>query len=286
MQAILTKVFNLSNVWDPSYMLWYTREASVAVYVSNLPMIWPLLRQWFPFLRNLTPGNRTTSANRGYGNSSSRGHGNNIKLTSQSHTITGSSMQKPNFVKRMSNGVTTTISKNRATTTLTSVDSGDELDFIHNKDSQERINNLSEERDSYSREGNSNELTGKGGITKSTTIQVHEEIMPQKKGVVKNLQKQRVQQERGEGPFGEDVEKAAAQKWDWENDGGNTYHAGAIGENQEREGRSSDVEHVSDAPRRMRSFSRPRAAQPGANPQRVAYSRKDTDDEQLSRFQS
>jgi hypothetical protein len=36
-------------------MLWYTREASVAVYMSNLPMIWPLLREWFPCLRALTP---------------------------------------------------------------------------------------------------------------------------------------------------------------------------------------------------------------------------------------
>jgi hypothetical protein len=35
-------------------MLWYTREASVAVYVANLPLIWPLLREWFPILRNAT----------------------------------------------------------------------------------------------------------------------------------------------------------------------------------------------------------------------------------------
>ncbi|KAH9886372.1 hypothetical protein F4778DRAFT_479071 [Xylariomycetidae sp. FL2044] len=54
--ALLTKVFNLSNIWDPSYMLWYVREASVAIYVSNLPMIWPLLREWFPFLKTLSPG--------------------------------------------------------------------------------------------------------------------------------------------------------------------------------------------------------------------------------------
>src|SRR5436305_1337919 len=38
--AILTKVFNLSDVYSPNYMLWYVREASVAVYVSNLPLIW------------------------------------------------------------------------------------------------------------------------------------------------------------------------------------------------------------------------------------------------------
>ncbi|KAF2460094.1 hypothetical protein BDY21DRAFT_184732 [Lineolata rhizophorae] len=52
--AILTKYYNLSNVYDTSYMLWYFREASVAVYVANLPMIWPLLREWFPFLRDLS----------------------------------------------------------------------------------------------------------------------------------------------------------------------------------------------------------------------------------------
>lgn len=33
-------------------MLWYIREASVAVYVANLPIIWPMLREWFPYLRN------------------------------------------------------------------------------------------------------------------------------------------------------------------------------------------------------------------------------------------
>lgn len=54
--AVLTKIYNLSNVYDTSYMLWYTREASVAVYVSNLPMIWPLLREWFPCLRKLSTG--------------------------------------------------------------------------------------------------------------------------------------------------------------------------------------------------------------------------------------
>ena len=35
-------------------MLWYIREASVAVYVANLPILWPLLREWIPFLRHAT----------------------------------------------------------------------------------------------------------------------------------------------------------------------------------------------------------------------------------------
>jgi hypothetical protein len=43
--AILTKVYNLSDVYDSAYMLWYTREASIAVYITNLPGIWPLLRE-------------------------------------------------------------------------------------------------------------------------------------------------------------------------------------------------------------------------------------------------
>lgn len=35
-------------------MLWYTREASVAVYIANLPGIWPLLREHICFLRERT----------------------------------------------------------------------------------------------------------------------------------------------------------------------------------------------------------------------------------------
>ncbi|KAL1657316.1 hypothetical protein SLS61_000362 [Didymella pomorum] len=52
--AILTKVYNLSDIYDSAYMLWYTREASVAVYVANLPGIWPLAREHIRFLRDHT----------------------------------------------------------------------------------------------------------------------------------------------------------------------------------------------------------------------------------------
>jgi len=52
--AILTKVFNLSDIYSPVYMLWYTRESSVAIYVANLPMIWSLLLEIFPPLRSAT----------------------------------------------------------------------------------------------------------------------------------------------------------------------------------------------------------------------------------------
>ena len=40
-------------------MLWYVRESSVAMYVANLPMIWPTLREWFPFLRTLSMNGRS-----------------------------------------------------------------------------------------------------------------------------------------------------------------------------------------------------------------------------------
>lgn len=53
-------------------MLWYTREASVAVYVANLPGIWPLAREHIRFLRE-TSNSYITSQSRmpryGYGSS-------------------------------------------------------------------------------------------------------------------------------------------------------------------------------------------------------------------------
>ena len=69
--AILTKVFNLSDVYSTVYMLWYIREASTAIYVANLPMIWPLLREWFPYLREMTPRHRSGSSNRKNGTAGS-----------------------------------------------------------------------------------------------------------------------------------------------------------------------------------------------------------------------
>ena len=126
--AILTKVFNLSNIWDPSYMLWYTREASVAVYVSNLPMIWPLLREWFPALRALTPGAKSS------GVSGKRGLGGNTG------TI-GSVQQRRDWKgRRLSSGkgdngiVTTILGKGDSTEELSGSD-GTEMGTVCRKDS-------------------------------------------------------------------------------------------------------------------------------------------------------
>ena len=56
--AILTKLYCLvPELISYVYMNWYFREASVAVYVTNLPAVWPLLREIFPRLQ--TWGSRT-----------------------------------------------------------------------------------------------------------------------------------------------------------------------------------------------------------------------------------
>jgi hypothetical protein len=73
--SILTKVYCLvPSLISYVYMNWYFREASVAVYVTNLPTIWPLLRELFPGLQ--TWGTRSkvsgTSGERPWVSSDSR----------------------------------------------------------------------------------------------------------------------------------------------------------------------------------------------------------------------
>lgn len=83
--AVLTKVYSL----DPalvsySYLNWYFREASVSVYVTNLPAIWALLRDTFPVVKRWgypaatsyaggTGGSRTGKAWPSHGASRNRG---------------------------------------------------------------------------------------------------------------------------------------------------------------------------------------------------------------------
>ena len=64
-------------------MLWYTREASVAVYVANLPGIWPLMREHIGCLRD-----HTTSYITGQSRMPHYGHGSqygNISKPERSH---------------------------------------------------------------------------------------------------------------------------------------------------------------------------------------------------------
>lgn len=59
--AILTKVYCLvPSLISYVYMNWYFREATVAVLVTNLPLIWSLLRDVFPALRSWTGSKRGT----------------------------------------------------------------------------------------------------------------------------------------------------------------------------------------------------------------------------------
>lgn len=59
--AILTKVYCLyTPLVSYEYLNWYCREASVSVYVTNLPIIWSLARNTFPALRRW--GYKTTTS--------------------------------------------------------------------------------------------------------------------------------------------------------------------------------------------------------------------------------
>ncbi|KAE9365738.1 hypothetical protein N431DRAFT_385617 [Stipitochalara longipes BDJ] len=50
--ACTSKYFTFRDIWDDSYQFWYLREASIAMYVTNLPYVWSLARQTFRVLRS------------------------------------------------------------------------------------------------------------------------------------------------------------------------------------------------------------------------------------------
>lgn len=162
--ALLTKIFNLTNVWDPTYMLWYTREASVAVYVSNLPMIWPLLREYFPFLRTLTPGARNTSQR---SKSLTAGPGQSVRMSGTRHLPGGI----------MDSRVTTTIRgmpKTDSTEELSGFETDAELGMIARQDSWGHHGGKGMFGFATSPGLNHWE---KGGIQKVTTVQIsHEQV--------------------------------------------------------------------------------------------------------------
>jgi hypothetical protein len=60
--ALLTKIFSLvPSLVSYAYLNWYFREASVSVYVANLPPIWALVRDIFPTVRYWGYPSRTYS---------------------------------------------------------------------------------------------------------------------------------------------------------------------------------------------------------------------------------
>lgn len=63
--AILTKVYCLvPSLISYVYMNWYFRETTVAILVTNLPLIWSLLRDVFPALKSWTGGSKRGTSNR------------------------------------------------------------------------------------------------------------------------------------------------------------------------------------------------------------------------------
>ncbi|PYH47821.1 uncharacterized protein BP01DRAFT_198501 [Aspergillus saccharolyticus JOP 1030-1] len=50
--AITSKYFTFKNIYDNSYQFWYLREASIGMYVTNLPFVWSLARSTISFLKS------------------------------------------------------------------------------------------------------------------------------------------------------------------------------------------------------------------------------------------
>lgn len=58
--ALLTKIYCLvPSLISYVYMNWYFREATVAMLVTNLPLVWSLLREIFPAIRSWTGSKRS-----------------------------------------------------------------------------------------------------------------------------------------------------------------------------------------------------------------------------------
>ncbi|PYH93415.1 hypothetical protein BO71DRAFT_420082 [Aspergillus ellipticus CBS 707.79] len=49
--AITSKCFTFKDIYDDSYQFWYLREASIGMYVTNLPFVWSLARSTLSFLK-------------------------------------------------------------------------------------------------------------------------------------------------------------------------------------------------------------------------------------------
>ncbi|EED12132.1 conserved hypothetical protein [Talaromyces stipitatus ATCC 10500] len=71
--AIVSKVFTFRDIYDTSYQFWYLREASVGIYVSNLPYVWSFLRRTIGFLHSTATGSKKSSQQLYYGGKTS-GH--------------------------------------------------------------------------------------------------------------------------------------------------------------------------------------------------------------------
>jgi hypothetical protein len=60
MCAVLNKYYSFAHPFAPTWMFWYIREASTAIYVANAPMCWTLVRRIFNVKGFLNTGSEGT----------------------------------------------------------------------------------------------------------------------------------------------------------------------------------------------------------------------------------
>ncbi|KAI9746072.1 MAG: hypothetical protein M1818_000753 [Claussenomyces sp. TS43310] len=145
LSAVLSKYDSLSNIYSSEFIFWYSREAFVAVYVSNIPIIWPLVRR----LGKHWPTRLTIT--KAYGSASGlRRTKTRTKTTRPSQTGTPS-------------GVTTLVQGQQSTTGSTS------------KQDLELGNSLWEANGRPTVENSTNHSRQGQGIRMSTTLQMEEE---------------------------------------------------------------------------------------------------------------
>ncbi|PWY92854.1 hypothetical protein BO70DRAFT_20403 [Aspergillus heteromorphus CBS 117.55] len=65
--AITSKCFTFKDIYDDSYQFWYLREASIGMYVTNLPFVWSLARSTLSFLKTSQYTNNGKYDNNQYG---------------------------------------------------------------------------------------------------------------------------------------------------------------------------------------------------------------------------
>jgi len=185
--AILTKVYNLSDVYDTAYMLWYTREASVAVYVANLPLIWPLLREWFPFLRNLSSAQKSYGVRTyGQGGHSRRTDGQQVLRSSAGDNDTKHRHELDDFKFGISKTRTVTITTTDASS---SFDADDRKKRLSNPNvdgggaPKRRLSSASDEMYLNSKlDQTTRTFWGTGDITAEVTIEVERESVDLERG--------------------------------------------------------------------------------------------------------
>lgn len=139
----------------------------MAIYVSNLPMIWPLMREWFPALKKFTPGQKSSSGvknGESYGMTSKAGMSNGLSIPSRTF---GGKSASDNM-----GGIITTIMGKRES--LEEQSSGDEVELVGVRKGSWPVQRTLPGGDEW------NDILAKGGIHKSTTVHVSEEhIDPQ-----------------------------------------------------------------------------------------------------------